>query len=601
MIKWQYRKRGSRMTDKELSGLSKEDLVKLLLQADKSNSESSKRIAELSEERARLSEEKEVLSKEKERLSKENKELQDKVERLQKELELKKQLIKKFNIEKYVSKEDSVSTGKLFNASKAPGKVGTDKKEKPSQEAPKKERKKHNDLDKSLTEEELERLSKLNPTITNDDLSKYDPSKYRIVSLGERVSYVIMRIPAETRVYKVVTKTSKVTEIATGKETIVRPEPINISNSKYHSSVYSHIAFMKFFGGVPVFRYVRVESSQGIDIPLRTAYNLITGGSDMLSGLYEHMGTYIGDPRMPSVHIDESTIKAIDVKTKEDGTSRGTCYMLLTRGVIDKTHGFYYYQFAEDRKLDEIKDNLKNARDIVVHTDAYAAYRRILKDLEKNNVCHQTCVQHVIRYFLKVVDPGKKELDPSESVVAFVVQKLYRLYTLEAEFRDRGLSGDELTKARNAKGSSASVLKEVKDHLATVQTGNPLLKKAIGYFDNNYDTLVTFLKNPDATIHNNMAEEGFKILATDRNNFLFVRSRIGGKACAIHLTIQQTALSNGLDPCEYEEFLMETVRKRDFDNDYSKLLPWSDGIRERIDDYKRRKAALFSLSKGQVG
>lgn len=561
------------MTKKELSELSKEELVNLLMEASKSN----------------------------DRLSEENRKLQDKVARLQKELELKKQLLKKFNIERYVSKEDSVSTNKLFNARKAAEKVNPDKDKKPSADTPKKERKKHNDLDKSLTEEELERLSRLNPTITNDDLSKYDPSKYRIVSLGERVSYVIMRIPAETRVYKVVTKASKVTEIATGKEIIVRPEPINISNSKYHSSVYSHIAFMKFFGGVPVFRYVRVEASQGIDMPLRTAYNLITSGADMLSGLYDHMAKYIGDPRMSSLYIDESTIKAIDLNTKEDGTKRTVCYILLTRGFLDGKFGFYYYEFAEDRKLGEIRENLRNAHDIVVHTDAYGPYKRILKELDKNNVCHQTCIQHVIRYFLKVVDPRREELDPSESVVAYVVQNLYRLYVLESEFRDRGLSGDELIKARNAKDSSASVIEDVRDYLSTVETGNPLLKTAIGYFVNNYDTMVTFLRNPDATIHNNMAEEGFKILATDRNNFLFVRSGIGGRACAIHLTIQQTALSNGLDPCDYEEFLLETVRKRDFDNDYDKLLPWSDGIKERIEDYKRRKAALFSLSPRQVG
>lgn len=333
------------MIEKDLSNLPKEELIKLLL--DTANSNDS--------------------------LAKENKKLLERIKALEEELKAKKLIIKRYNLERFFSRQDSAIASKLFNATKAREKLASDPK-KTEAPSPKKERKKHNDLDKSLTEEELKRLAAKNPVITNEDLAKFDPSQYEVIELGERVSYVIMRIPAETRVYKVVTKTKKVVEKATGKKTFVRPEPINVSNSKYHSSVLAHIAFMKFYAGVPTLRYVRVESSQGIDIPLRTSYNLIISGAQMLSGVYEHMGKLIGDPRMSSLHIDESTVKAIDLKVKEDGTKRETCYMLLTTDMLDRKHLFSYYQFAEDRKLGEIKELLKDAHDITVHTDAYAAY-----------------------------------------------------------------------------------------------------------------------------------------------------------------------------------------------------------------------------------
>lgn len=585
------------MGKEDLSKLSKEELISLLLASHQSEESLREKVDELGKTNGEL--------------SRANKDLQEKVRLLEEEVRQKKLIIKRYNLEMYFSKSDSVPASKLFNASKAMAKAtgGGSPAAKPgegdgtgdaAESTAKKPRKKHVPS-KGLSEEELEKLSAGNPVITNEDTRQFDPDKFTVVNLGDRISYAIVRIPARTLVYKIVTRARKIVDRATGTATIVRPAPINVSNSRFHSSVYAYAAFLKFFGGVPVHRYVRLERSQGIEIPLRTGYNLVNGGAAMLEGLYDHIGRkYVGSGRIPELHIDESTIKAIDITLKKDGSGRKTSYMLLYRGILDRKCIFSYYEFAEDRELEEVRRRLRDAHGIVVTTDAYKAYGTILRDLEKSGVRHQTCVQHAIRYFLRAVDTSTRDLSESESVAAFAVQRLFRLFTLESEFRDRGLSGKELLEARNAEGASRTQLEEVRDYLATVVPAGEPLRKAITYFDNNYGTMSTFLENPDASIHNNMAEEGFKILATDRHNFMFVRGRIGGKACAIHLTIQQLALSNGLDPCEYEEFLLERVRAADFDNDYDALLPWSEGIKDRIAEYREDKRRLFGLTPAQM-
>ena len=74
------------------------------------------------------------------------------------------------------------------------------------------------------------------------------------------------------------------------------------------------------------------------------------------------------------------------------------------------------------------------------------------------------------------------------------------------------------------------------------------LGEAIGYVQNQWETLKRFLDDGRIEIDNNAAQRALRPIAVGRKNWLFAGSERGGRAAATFFTLLESARRNGVNP-----------------------------------------------------
>ena len=77
------------------------------------------------------------------------------------------------------------------------------------------------------------------------------------------------------------------------------------------------------------------------------------------------------------------------------------------------------------------------------------------------------------------------------------------------------------------------------------------LGEAIGYVQNQWETLKRFLDDGRIEIDNNAAQRALRPIAVGRKNWLFAGSERGGRAAATFFTLLESARRNGVNPHAY--------------------------------------------------
>jgi len=102
---------------------------------------------------------------------------------------------------------------------------------------------------------------------------------------------------------------------------------------------------------------------------------------------------------------------------------------------------------------------------------------------------------------------------------------------------------------------------------------------------------MTYLRNGNIPLDNNLAERGIKPFVINRKNFLFSNTDVCADASTILMSIIFTAKTNGLDTYKYLAYLMDEIYKLHLyksnlnidqlkNMDY--LLPWNDKIKYKF-------------------
>ena len=86
-----------------------------------------------------------------------------------------------------------------------------------------------------------------------------------------------------------------------------------------------------------------------------------------------------------------------------------------------------------------------------------------------------------------------------------------------------------------------------------------LMKEAIGYCLNNWDSLTAFLSHADLVITNDPVERSIRPFTTGRRNWIFSGGPRGAHASAFMYTLVESAKANGLEPKAYLTMLFEQL------------------------------------------
>ena len=485
--------------------------------------------------------------------------LNDTVTELLKVIVKEKHLIKKYNLERYVSKADLPDLSGAIREKRKNGLPSTIVKEKK-----KPGRKKGT---KNFGENSLEDLSRETSPITLDIAEKLRNENPNIVlkKIDEETTFLIKRIREHIIVYKVIMPKYIDENGAFHQETL--PTPIH--RSMIDASLLSDSIAMKYFMGVPEYRYEKWLSSERLNFTQKTINNWALQSASVLEPFYNYLKSLFSNPEMAvsNINIDETWLDVIQNKKIGRDKNYVFCYSAVTK------HGkLPLFEYSSTREIDSVEAILKEYN-ATVTVDGYTGYNV----LRTNGIKIQRCMVHARREFANIVKTLKpEELD--DSVAYKVVNLMDQIFHVEKQMREKKLTTAEILKNRKSKEYKA-LKKELEDYIKSIDAEeNSPLDKAIKYYKKMNGEQWTYLKDGSVTLDNNEAERQAKKFVIDRKNFLFSRSEKGAKASCILLTMIDLAYVNDADPRAYLELILNNVTKRPFEE----LLPWSKFIKENI-------------------
>ena len=527
------------------SELSKEELISLLKDQEEAHL---RKVEELSKNNQEL-------IHENERLASEKKVLEEQVKRWKAKYEYELAKEKKGNLERFVTKSDNafrtVEERRAYSRKKIPSTNDPD--------APKRKK-----AQRIYSTEELRELAKGNEIYTNDilpELMAQHPD-WHFEKIGEDETFVLERVKAHIVVHLVSTP-KYISKEQRG--VIYQNESVSpISHSNVGPSLLADLCTAKFQFGMPVFRYHKWINGCGFEFSLRTLYGYIMKAAELLEGIYAVIENLIGNGKSPYYGIDETYLKVIEAI----GDNREHCYVYVIHGEPDG-HKIRFFRYTGSRDSDYIKKLLKNYKGTIV-VDGYSGYDKMPEGISK-----QRCLCHLRRKFADIV----KTLDDKEkkdSVAYEALRLIDKIFENERRIKAKNLDPVDVLEERNKEDYLADVdaFRKYVEEIGYAE--NSPLGDAIGYYLNGGDDFFTFLKCGDIPIDNNLTEQTCKMFATNRRGFLFCRNDDGARAASILTTVIKTAEENGLYPDEYLTYVFSHAHN----TSASKLMPWSEGIRD---------------------
>ena len=414
-----------------------------------------------------------------------------------------------------------------------------------------------------------EALPRLEVVHDIDEADKICACGCRLTRIGEEVSEQLDIIPAKMQVIRHIRPKyacKKCEGVEDDGPTVkIAPVPSRIiPRSIATPGLLAHILTAKFVDHTPFYRQEKQFHRLGVEISRTSmcswAMQTATVCQPLLNLLIDEVLSGF------LIQADETTLQVL-MEPGRDPTTKSYMW-IFRRGDPEKT--VLVYRYNPTRGGGVAKAFLRDFKGCV-QTDGYSGYDFLDRD---ENIRHIGCWAHARRKFMDVVKAqGKNSKSRSGGNAVSYIRKLYKI---EKEAREKGLSPDEVYHLRQKE--SRPVLDDFKKWLLTrsVQVpGKGLLGIAISYTLNQWDRLVGYLEDGRLPIDNNMAENAIRPFVVGRKNWLFSGTPEGAEASALLYSLIETAKANKLEPYMYLRFIFEKLPTATSLQDFEALLPWN--------------------------
>lgn len=313
-----------------------------------------------------------------------------------------------------------------------------------------------------------------------------------------------------------------------------------LAHSLVSPSLLAEILLQKYGMGTPLYRQIQQLKRGGLLVTETTIANWVIKAAKLLEPFYNLMKDHLLSQRF--LQGDETPYQVL----QEPGRAASQrSYIWVARSISRNNQPVVMYTYANTRS-GKFAQSMYSGFTGVLQCDGYAGYN-LLGAL----VTRVGCWAHVRRKFFADADKDKEHFQETEGL-----RLINEMFMLEREWKD--LSAGERYLMRQSK------LKLVIERFwmwcdQTESLPKSLLGKALAYAQGQRAALNRVLDYGEIDLSNNASERNMKSLVIGRKNWLFSTSTDGAQANAIWMTILETAKSNGLDPRQYIQTLLENI------------------------------------------
>lgn len=342
-----------------------------------------------------------------------------------------------------------------------------------------------------------------------------------------------------------------------------------IKGSYTSPSLASWILYEKFAKSVPFYRLEKSLEELGAKVSRTTMANWAIQCNSLY---FEHLTDYFHRELLKRKYLmmDETPIQVLHEPGR---TPESKSYVWLMRSGNDGLPPIIYYRYAPTRSGDvalELTDGIQPGTYLMC--DGFSGYNK-LKDVRR---C--TCYAHIRRYFYEAI-PAGHDRDITNPAVQGVMY-CNKLFSYENKYAERHYKPETIKKRRVK--DEKPVIKAFLDWAdKQVVTGNSKFSKALTYFKNRRNDLMTYLEDGHCSLSNNWSENSIRPVTVGRKNWLFSSSVDGAEASMNIYTIIEMAKLHGLNRQKYLEYILEHRPSAEMtDEELSLLAPWNKDVQE---------------------
>lgn len=313
-----------------------------------------------------------------------------------------------------------------------------------------------------------------------------------------------------------------------GDGVVTADAPKAIEKGQYGPGFIAHLVTAKCCDSIPLYRQAKALARAGVPVARTTMGDLFHAAARSVEPLYVRLLELVREAEI--VRADE-TVQRVLAPGK---TKRGYVWTFRTEDLVA-------YQHSASRSGETPADVLAGTKGYLV-VDGFTGYNRVTTPEGRIRV---GCWAHVRRKFFDAL--------PTAPESQQMLDLILRLYRVEQEVKDAGLSGSEEHLRRRRMVSSANIgliqdwlSGEVKKHPPKSPLG-----EAIRYAQGQWEALTRFLEKATLPLDNNLSENALRTIALGRKNYLFVGTDEAGENLAGLQSLIATCERNGVNPEVY--------------------------------------------------
>ena len=245
-------------------------------------------------------------------------------------------------------------------------------------------------------------------------------------------------------------------------------------------------------------------------------------------------------------------------------------------------HQAYLWQYGEPRGQTVFEFRMGRGREGpekflkdwegILQTDGYQAY----KGIGGPKLVHVGCWAHARRKFVDAV-----KVNPQDARAVTMVIRMDALFAVDADARERGLSGEERQASRRELATPwVKEIREACQEVLREVLPKSTLGQAAQYTLNEWEKLKRCLEYAEVELSNNLAENSMRPVALGRKNWLHVGSEKSGAKVAAILSVVESCRRIGVPVKEYLTEVLPGLDRRKV-SEVSGLTPgrWAESRR----------------------
>ncbi len=410
----------------------------------------------------------------------------------------------------------------------------------------------------------------------NFQLSEGERYEVRNGEIVKTLVKVIVRYPAvvEEHIYECARVICKDKEDYSTSEKMEGIIPAN--KSIFDNSMLSYILDEKFHRNKPLTQIVEQLNEIGFKISNSTlGDNIHRSLSWMLGKIMPCWEKVIRAAKY--LMLDETPL-VVGCKVNEEDENRVKRYlkkyMWCIRANIERMVMFVY---EGGRGAKVIEPYLKDFIGFYT-TDGYQVYKIFddgrddkLSKSEKKRL-RSACLTHIRRYFVDAIPENKEES-------MWFIEQIGKLFEIEYHCKKNNITGEARLLERLKRGSTITIMEIIESRLRSWEErdyvgSGPLLKKALIYALNEWQSMKCVLQSGDVELSNNLAEQMMRRIKMNLKTATNIGSEESAKHNAFIYSLIESCKLNNIAPIRYMKYLLDHLTaKEQSEEELMRLLP----------------------------